>query len=161
MACLKLTCFPIISFSNKVQYQGVSFIGLYTHILALSPKLKFLVLNKTKATIQKLYSKPELLLVPKRTLLEAAEDHSSVSLKWPVLPCLTLNPSCILSWDPITPPHPWAHVRKYLDTLSSGDPMLSLSLELLLLEIPNGAWPLSPRHIPQVPKSACVVNRLK
>lgn len=81
MGCLKLTCFPITSFSNKIQYQGVSSIGLYTHILALSPKLKFLVLNKTKAMIQKLYSKLELLLSPKRTLLEAAEDHSSVSVK--------------------------------------------------------------------------------
>ena len=104
---------PMTSFSNNIQYQGVSLIGLYTHILALSPKLKFLVLNKTKAMIQKLYSKPELLLVPNRTLLEAAEGHSSVSVKWPVLPCLTLTlaasfPGTALLF--LVPEHMWGSI---------------------------------------------------
>lgn len=117
MGCLKLTCFPITSFSNKIQYQGVSFIGLYTHILALSPKLKFLVLNKTKAMIQKLYSKPKLLLVPKRTLLEAAEGHSSVSVKWPMLPCLTLTlaasfPGTALLF--LVPEHMWGSIWTHI-----------------------------------------------
>lgn len=127
MGCLMLTCFPLHLSQNPISRSV--FIVHYSHILSLSPKLRFPVLDKTNEMIQKLYSKHEFLLVPSRTLLEAAERNIPILKEVVYTPRLTslypfLGPYDLLSPCFILAQRAWKH--SFTTTIYTIDPVLSV-----------------------------------